>query len=289
MDKKQIEIDAKTVDATTQVLRRAFNWILKNTQLVVGILVLSLLVLLGIPTYHYFQDRQEELAQEAFFVAEKKYLTAREKWDTAAKDNARTEQAALEKAKSDKAKSPAKEEPKTAMPQASGDVTQDYGESIQALDQVMAEHPGTRAALMAGLMLADLFEQHKKYDEAIDRLGRVRGKSTDSFLAGFVDYKYGNLLAAKGDCTKALNEWDNSLKSSAPESIKDYTRVAMGLCYEKMSDYAGAEKVYQEVASRSPSSEDSEGGPEATFLTSEAKKEAERNLRALKFKQPQGS
>ncbi len=294
MNKKDIEKDAKTTDATTQTLQRLFDWVLRNTQIVVGVVVIGLLLLMAIPSYNYFQERNEELAQESFFQAEKKYLTTREKWEAAEKEKTQTEQAALakkdDKSKTDKDKAAKDEQPKVPPAQATGDVAQDYGESIAALDQVIEQHPGTRAAQMSALILSDVFEQHKKYDEALDRLGRVRKSgSGDHFLAGFVDYKYGNLLASKGDCPKALEEWTAALKTSSPESIKDYTRVGMGLCYEKTADFANAEKSYQEVTSRAPKGEDGEAGSDPNFVASEAKKDAERYLRALKFKQQQGS
>ncbi len=293
LDKKQIEKDAKSKDPLRAFLERIWTWTVANPQLVVGGAVLVLGVILAIPVISYFQTAKEKTAQEAFFMADKKFMKLKEKYDTAEREAKKPKspeekiaERAAKMAEGKDGKSSEDASSENNLP--SGDAAKDYAEVIPDFDNIIEQHPGTKAAQMSALLVADLFIRNQKWDEALSRLGKVKGITSPDFLTAFVSYKYGNVLASNGSCDKAIAEWDQSLKKNLPEVIANYTKVAIGLCYETNNDLAQAERYYSEVANLAPSKMEGPGS-ESNFFSDDAKKDAEKYLRALKIKQQKGT
>ncbi len=250
--------ELKTPDHFLQILNKISEWFLAHTKGVVGVVGFALLVGGAIAVYGSVKSQTEEKLQAKYYLAEKKYLDAKKKFDdSAAKAN--------EKAK--------KSDAATLVP--SGDPEKDYTESVIEFKGLVDASPSSKAGIMSAMILADIYRQAQKTDQALSFVEKVTGGNKPSDLLSALAFKLkGNLQADLGKCEEAIGSWKKIVDSKSFDFMSQDLKIKMGLCYEKTNDLASAEKMYQEA---SPSAAGASSNPSVS-------KEAEKYLRLLKSK-----
>ncbi len=237
MSKKLTKEDLK-VDAVTTELQKGFSWTTQHMTAVIMLLVAFVVLGAGYSAYSYFDSKKEEEAQNAYYAVEAEYLAQKTKFETF--------DAEASKPKETKKDSKGKEtEEKPQGLKASGDLTQDYGKVVSGFESVISKDPGSNAALMAALNLADIYISYKQSDKALVFLEKIKpGKNLLSAMA--LD-RQATLKADAGDCKAALGIWDQALSLKASEFMTNDLKLKKGLCYESLSDFVQAKAMYTQA------------------------------------------
>ncbi len=239
--------DAKTPDIVTQELKKGFQWTTAHAKLTIFVSAAFVALGIGYSVYKYLADQTEEKAQEAYYKVEEEYQKLQE--------SARPKPAAK----------PAKGEKAAA---AEAPVVVDYEPLAQKFATVTADHPGSRAALLAYLNFSEIKAKDKKYEEIIQSADKIKVGS--DLLSALVLMQKGNAQADMKDCTKALSTWEQILKMKSAQSIYPEVHLQQALCYESVQDTTHAEETYNKIL--------------AEAKDSSAAKSAEKYLRLMKTK-----
>ena len=145
----------------------------------------------------------------------------------------------------------------------------DYELEIQELKNIVEQESKTTAGALAGMTLSELYIKAEKYDQALEALKKVPGK-TKSLVGILVAAQVGNAKATKNDCKGALETWQALLNSDSAKWLHSELNLRTGLCYEQLGDLAAAQTAYQKVVD--------------VATDSPAKQSAQKYLRLLAFK-----
>ena len=225
-------------DIVTEELQKGFVWTTKHVNAVLVFLIGFILVGAGYSAYSYLDTKKEEESQELYYQAEKLYLNQKQKFETY-----EAEANKPPVAKKDKAEKEAATEPKGEKP--SGDLTKDYGKAVTELEAVLSKEPGSNAAKMAALTLADIYSKYQMNDKASSSLDKV--KTDSGLLSALVLDRKATTKADLGDCKTAVAVWDQVLAQKSAKFMAAEIKLKKGLCLESMNDAAGAKAMYSQA------------------------------------------
>lgn len=254
IDKK----DLKSPDKFQQELQKGFQWTTQHSK-IVGMIVLGFMVLgAGLSAKSYMDDRKENELQAKYYQVEKKLVEKKTAFETA------------------KAQPPADPKAKTPPPpageKATGDFEKDYGPIAEELAQIVDQSPGSNAAKMAALNLAEIQLEYQKTAEAKAILEKVKTGSRD-LLSGLVQVQLGTVQADLNNCTSAVDTWQKVLANTSAKALHGAVKLKSGICYESMNDLAKAEKLYSEAKSEDKESATARAAEKYLRLLPTAKKE----------------
>lgn len=148
-------------------------------------------------------------------------------------------------------KKPAKEAPK----QSPEVLEKAYSPVVQKLQAYINANQGTQPAVEAALLVGELTQEYNKSDMAIDALNSsLKGLSSNLFLFGVAQTELGNLYAKSEKCLEAAQAWEKVIAEKEHAYLAGNLRLKAGVCYEKQSQLDKAEKLYQEVVDKEPTS-----------------------------------
>jgi predicted negative regulator of RcsB-dependent stress response len=197
----------------------------------------------------YKSTQKEKAAQESYFAVEKKLIDL----------------------KSKKAAPPAKDQKAEVV---------DFAPIKNELEKVMTDYPGSVAAQMAGLHLANLLVEDKNFDLALATLQKVENKDK-GLVNTLVQQQIGQLLADKEKCQDAITVWQKIVDRKEASFIHNETKIQQALCYTKLNDLVKAEEILTKLANLPPSAE--------LGSNNSTSKEAEKYLRLIQFKKASGT
>ncbi|MBX2986504.1 MAG: tetratricopeptide repeat protein [Bdellovibrionaceae bacterium] len=262
-------VPAKKRDLFQDSLRQVSDWTIENAKVIFAVLVVGLAVGAGAALWTQISLSKEADWQSQYFLIEKKILDQKQAFDEARQQ---------EKARAANPKA-AKDMAVKALP--SGDLQKDYGPMVKELSDLIQAAPKTKAGEMAALNLAELQARYKQPAEAVATLDKVNtGDRVSDLIGALVVNMRAGLAADQGDCGKAIGLWEKIARNGKASFLHDDARLHMGLCYEKMNEFAKAEQIYNEIAVPAAAGQERD---EASV------KEAERSLRLLKLKKTSGS
>ncbi len=225
----------------------------KNWKLIAGIFVLFVVGGSLIAGVTYQKIRKEQLAQENYFLSEKKFLELKTKKTDPANP-----------AQTNKVKN---------------DEPVDYSTVKKDFEKVITDYPGSKAAQMSAVYLSDILISEKNNALALSTLQKA--ENGDSGLINtLVQQQIGLLLANQDKCSEALQVWQKIIDRKQANFIHNETRIQQALCYKKMNDSKKAEEILTNLANQKP---------EAGFETSATSKEAEKYLRLFQFRKASGT
>lgn len=263
MSKKLSKDDVK-MDVVTQELQKGFVWATHHTQMVLIASATFLILGAGYSAYSYFDSKKEEQNQESYYLVERQYLDLKSKFEAA--ENPKKPEPAAAKDTKGKAKPAQPETPAAAK--ASGNLDKDYGSVVKEFLSVIEKAPTSKAAMMAGLNLADLYSDYNQSEAALKALEKL--KTRQDLLSALVLNRRADLKADLNDCKGALPLWDDVLKNKKASFLAGEVKLKKGLCYEALNDIAQAKSMYTQAK---------EGADKSTVA-----KTAEKYLRLLETK-----
>lgn len=208
-----------------------------NWSSLLGLLAAGGVVAVGLAGYEWLSHRGERQAEEAFYSAEANFMKTKEGF----------ERAKMKALMPQFAPPPAAGQTESAP--ASGDLTKDYGPSIEAFESVVAQHPKSRAAQQAALHLAWAYSEYKQPEKALAAIEKTaRHSSTGDLLGALTFLALGDARAATGQCAKAVEDWARIVGESGAGYLKGEAMVKSGVCYESMGDSAKASDMYRRAS-----------------------------------------
>lgn len=234
---------------------------------------------------NFMQENRELKAQGEYVAAEKAYVkktTDASEAQTKIK-NLETELTNLGKKPSKKDKDKAKNESlrtrteiekdiaDAKAKQLSGDFEKDYGTLISGFKKVITDSPGTQAAIMSSLYLAQIYAENKKFGEGIAALTNSQLKYHEGkLLYGLAQMKLGQLFEQSGKCEDSISTWQRVLAYKELSYFHPEATLATAVCYETLKNVDKAQELYKKT--------------HADFKNSPAGANAQKYLRLLSLK-----
>jgi tetratricopeptide (TPR) repeat protein len=277
VDKKLTKEEIRNPDQLTQGLNNLADFVRKNA-VIFGVIILGIIAIGGIVTVlDYVKTQKEEKLQGEMSGAEREYTDKKSKFKEADRaDELKAAAKDVKKSPKKDAKDEAKDEKKPELVKASGDLQKDYGSVVDRFQSILAKDPTTKAGQMSAIYLAELYNQYKKPDEAIQSLDKAvpKNEANDMLSALVLNLKAG-LIADKGDCPKAVDIWQKLMNDKKTTYMHDEAKLRMAMCYEKMNEPVKAEQYYTELSKAAPGED---GGDRAVS------EDAKKYLRLLKVR-----
>lgn len=159
-------------------------------------------------------------------------------------------------------------------------ISVDVNELKKSLETFSEKNKGTVAAQMAALSLAEILVKDGQIQQAVTVL---QHQETSSGLLSntLLRKRLGQLQADLDQCPEAIKTWDKILNDKKAIFAHGNTRIQQALCYQKMKDFKKAEDLLNLVKAQKTSEDEPE--------TNQARQEAEKLLRLMKFSQDSGT
>jgi predicted negative regulator of RcsB-dependent stress response len=137
----------------------------------------------------------------------------------------------------------------------------------EALEKVARDFSGTQAGVIASLDYAQGASEAKT-DTAISLLEKTKSSASSASLKALAFYNLGILYAAKGDCNKSIDQWNQIEAREDMSFLHGAVFINKGLCFDKLGQKDKAEQMLKKA--------------EGLIKSPEVSKTAKRYLRLLK-------
>ncbi len=213
----------------------------KNLKLIIGLVIVGLLVGGGI-TVKIKMERDKELkAFSQLAPIQTDYIKKRD-------DFKKSEMGALAAA------AQKKEAPSDA--QKSGDITKDYGETVDKLKSFAQNNQETRAGAQAALYLYELFKDYEKTADVAPIIESTANKQPEGLTKTLLQIAAGNSFAEADQCDQAIKHFEQvANKTKILAYLKGEASLRAGLCYEKLNQLDRARDMYQRAVDADPKSQ----------------------------------
>gem|GEM_PF-4732269 len=193
---------------------------------------------------------KEAMAFSKLFVITEKYQAKKADFEAGAAQAAK--KANPKKSESDKEEEKPSED-ESPKPVASGDLEKDYGQIVADLEAFVKNNPGRQATGEATLLLAGIYQDHDKNQQAVDVLSKtLSGWKGQNLITSIMKMKTGDLWSQIGDCTKALGFWTPLTGGNG--FLKSEATLKVGLCHQKLGQSSQAKEWFQKLTSTDPES-----------------------------------
>jgi len=163
-------------------LTLAFDWIVANKVIIILLVGVVALSGLGYAVYGQVKHSAQLKIQDQYYLIEKDYVKIKTDFDEAERQAQQEAAKAADKTKKD-AKKDAEPKPELKA-KASGDLEKDYGTVLARFTDLHTASPKLVPGKVTALVLADLYWEYKKLDQA----ALVLEKSMESSPKTLVDY-----------------------------------------------------------------------------------------------------
>lgn len=220
--------EAKEPDVFIETMGKVWGFIHRYRMAIILFIAVTFLAGLSYSLLHTYQMDKEEEAQTAFYRAEKKYLDRKEE---------------LEKPEESKKKKTAKME--SVEPK---DLESDFGGTIKAFNEVVVKHPGSQAAILSALNLAEIYEDYDHLDQAFKVLDEAAKKVDGNLLFGFIYLKLGSVLVLRDQCEQAVSYWNAILEKQDMDYLHPYVILRKAFCHEKLGQMELAKEQFKKLS-----------------------------------------
>lgn len=191
----------------------------KNKTAILGAVVLIVAIVAIYGIYSFQKSKNEELAQTAFYNAEKILKTDQQK----------------------KSATVTKKDEKP--------VIVDTANAEEALKKVIEDYPETNAAFQAALLLSGLYSEKNLNKEAIDILSlKIKNLSESTLLNGVAMLKLSYLYEKNKQYDEAIKALDKIITSPQYSEFKPEALLKQALCYESLNQKDKAKEIYEKIS-----------------------------------------
>lgn len=243
------ELDKK--DVVQKDLTLVLDWMVANKVLL--ILAISVLALSGIGYVIYNQVRHDTnmRIQDQYFAIEKDYLKIKNDFDEADKQTAEEAAKALDKTKKVAKKEANAEVTKTPpKAKATGDLDKDYGTVVVRFTELHSANPKSSPGKVTGLVLADIFWDYKKYEQAAQILEKSSEPNPKSLIDHMVLKKLSSTYLSMNKFDEVIKKNQTSLSSNKYPFMSSYFKLQTALAYDGLKQWDQAEQIYKDVIAR---------------------------------------
>ncbi len=151
-----------------------------------------------------------------------------------------------------------KKDPKSApmeKPKIAADVQEKaYAEVVKKLQAFIQANQGTQPAIEAGLLVSELTQDYNREVAITSLTQALQNFPKEQFLFGVGNAELGNLYAKEQKCEEAAQTWEKVFIVKEHSYLDGNLRLKAAVCYEKKNQLDKAEKLYQEVVDKEPTS-----------------------------------
>ena len=185
-------------------LTLAFDWMVANKIILILLIGVVALSGLGYAVYGQVKHSAQLKIQDQYYVIEKDFVKIKNDFDEAERQAQQEAAKAADKTKKD----PKKDEVKPALKaKASGDLEKDYGTVLARFTDLHTASPKLVPGKVTALVLADIYWEYKKLDQA----ALVLEKSLEASPKSLVDY----MILKKWSATQlSLGNFDQVIKKN---------------------------------------------------------------------------
>lgn len=246
--------ELKSKDEVQKQLTITFDWLVAHKFLVFFVLGIFLLSGLGYVVYSKTKLETELKIQEQYFTIEKKYLDQRTQFDEAEREH----KAEQEKKNDKNAKKDSKVDEKnktTTKALATGDLEKDYGFVVKDFNDLVSAQPRSLAGKMASLMLADIYADYSKHEEALVVLEKAVIPNPKKLIDLLVAKKQVNAMLTLNKFAEAEKELLKLVNQKAYPFMTSQFKLSLGLAYEGLKMWDKAESQFQEIIAKGTEAE----------------------------------
>lgn len=240
-------------DGFQQKLTLAFDWIVANKVIVlllVGVIAFSSL---GYVIYGQVKRGAQMKIQDQYYLIEKDYVKIKTDFDDAERQTKQdADKAADKNKKKAKKDQPPEIAPQPAAPkkQATGDLDNDFGTVVSRFVELHTANPKLVPGKVTALVLADIYWEYKKLDQA----ALVLEKSLEASPKTLVDYmilkKWSATQLSLGQFDQVIKKNQSVIGSSKYPFMNSYFKLQTGLAYEGLKQWDQAEAQYKDVMAK---------------------------------------
>lgn len=245
--------ELKSKDEFQKQLTISFDWVVAHKTIVLLALGVFLLSGLGYVVYSKTKLETEMKIQEQYFSIEKKYLDQRQQFDEAEREH----KAEQDKKNDKNAKKDAKADDKAKAPKAmaSGDLEKDYGSVVKEFNDLAMAQPNSLAGKMAALMLADIYTDYSKHEEALAVLSKTAVANPKTLIELLIAKKQTNAMLTLGKFAEAEKELLKLVTNKTYPFMASQFKLSLGLAYEGLKQWDKAESQFQEIIAKGSEAE----------------------------------
>lgn len=188
------------------------NVLEQQWKFIVGILVVIAVCAGVFALVSINSTKTEKLAQESYFLAEKKLVDLKNRQQEAAQQP----------------------------------VIADYAVIKADFGKIVADYPQSIAAQMAGLHLAGILASENNTSEALATLEKVE-TSSKNLTNTLVQQQRAQLLADSGKCDEAVKLWDNVIKRKEAAFLHSESKLQQALCFTQLNELQKAEEILTQL------------------------------------------
>ncbi len=229
-------------------LTLAFDWIVANKVIIILLVGVVALSGLGYAVYGQVKHSAQLKIQDQYYLIEKDYVKIKTDFDEAERQAQQEAAKAADKTKKD-AKKDAEPKPELKA-KASGDLEKDYGTVLARFTDLHTASPKLVPGKVTALVLADLYWEYKKLDQA----ALVLEKSMESSPKTLVDYmilkKWSATQLSLGNFDQVIKKNQSVIGSSKYPFMTSYFKLQTGLAHEGLKQYDLAEAQYKDVIAK---------------------------------------
>ncbi|MBY0314921.1 MAG: hypothetical protein K2Q26_05345 [Bdellovibrionales bacterium] len=205
----------------------------------VPLMILLVVIAAGGIGFHFMNSKKSEKAEKLgseLFTIRKEYRTA-------------TEELAKTLPKPQEGK-PQLEAPKPKK----ADAQKAYSALVEKLDGFVKANQGTLVAVEGGLLAAEMAQSYDDWNKGAEILNSSLKDFNDkgNFLYGTAYSELGHFYAKLDKCNEATQAWEKAMGSEPVAFLKPQLRLKLGVCFEKLSQWDRAEKMYQDIINETP-------------------------------------
>jgi len=128
-----------------------------------------------------------------------------------------------------------------------------FGNATSLLEEFVKRYPDSPYAVTADEYLATGYYREHRYEEALERIGRIQTPSTQvKKLRQLTEYALGADLLSAGRATEAKGYLQNAASSQADPAVSAAARLWLGDCLYRMKDFKSALTAYDAFLAATP-------------------------------------
>lgn len=214
------------------------SFLQNNLKALAVLMVAAIVIVSGYSVYSLTQKKAAQSKFTSLYEIESKYL---EKKDAFAKAKAE-----LESKNPDKTKT-------AAVAVGTGDLSKDYGDIPQKLEDFINQNKGSTAAIQASLWLSDLYDEYKMTEKAAQILESTLGGKVDGVMTAMATLRAGNLWSKAEKCEKGIEHWNKLINKNYPY-FETQSLLKIALCQKEMGKKDESKAKLQEIITKYPES-----------------------------------
>jgi predicted negative regulator of RcsB-dependent stress response len=218
-----------------------------NAKYIVFTLVVAALAWGSYVAYGAYAQKREIKAQNDLFAIESEYEKKQEEISKVDTTPEVKKLKAGEKPTPPEPPKPPEKNPET--------LAKNFGSIVERYESFIKDNNGTKASMVAGISLADIYLDHKEPQKAAAVLEPLAKQTRQSDLFyGLLNSQLGIALSDSGKCEDAVKVFTGLLEAKAQEPFHSQSLLRQGACLVTLNKFDEAKAAFEKARTEYPNS-----------------------------------